>query len=173
MQQLQVAMQQAPAFAPARLYLGATLAQNNRYREAASLLQSVDAEVAGPAPVARMAGLSWLRAGDASLAITALEKAGTADSLTARSLALAYVADNRPADALPLLAKYLEVDPKDLDALLAGVYASYATHSPTPRGESLASDRTRAQVWAKAYAAQKGPHQGLVDAWLAFLQGPK
>jgi hypothetical protein len=174
MQQLQVSMQQAPTFAPARLYLGAALAQGNRHREAAGLLQSVSADVAGPAPVARMAGLSWLRAGDASLAIAALEKGGAGtDGTTARTLALAYVVGNRAADAVPLLAKYLEGNPTDQEALLAGVYATYATHSPTPREETLAADRARAQTWAKAYSAQKGAHQALVDTWIAYLQSAK
>ena len=174
MQQFQVAMQQAPSFAPTRLYLGAALVQSNRHREAAGLLQSVTPDIAGPAPVARLAGLSWLRAGDASLAITALEKAANpADSATTRTLALAYVAGNRPADAIPLLARYLETSPNDQDILLAGVYATYATHTPSPKGETLVADRARAQTWAKAYAAQKGAHQALVDAWIAFLQGPK
>ena len=172
LQQFQVAMQQAPAFAPTRLYLGAALAQGSKYREAAGLLQSVPADVAGPAPVARMAGLSWLHAGDASLAITTLEKAAS-DVTTTRMLALAYVAANRASDAMPLLVKHLEANPKDEPALLAGVYATYATHLPTPRSESLPADRTRAQGWAKTYAGLKGQHQGLVDAWLGYLQGAK
>jgi hypothetical protein len=174
MQQFQVAMQQAPTFAPTRLYLGAALVQSNKHREAAGLLQSVTPDIAGPAPVARLAGLSWLRAGDASLAIAALEKAANpADGATTRTLALAYVAGNRPADAVPLLARYLESSPNDPDILLAGVYATYATHTPSPRGETLVADRARAQTWAKAYAAQKGAHQALVDAWIAYLQGAK
>jgi predicted Zn-dependent protease len=149
------------------------LVQNNKHREAAGLLQSVPHDIAGPAPVARLAGLSWLRSGDASLAITALEKANASDSATTRTLALAYVAGNRPADALPLLARYLETNPNEQDILLAGVYATYASHTPSPRGETLVTDRTRAQSWAKAYASQKGAHQALVDAWIAYLQGPK
>jgi hypothetical protein len=174
MQQFQVAMQQAPGFAPTRLYLGAALVQSNRHREAAGLLQSVTPDIAGSAPVARLAGLSWLRAGDASLAINALEKSGNpADAATTRTLALAYVVGNRPADAMPLLARYLETSPNEQDILLAGIYATYASHSPTPHGETLVADRARAQTWAKAYAAQKGAHQALVDAWMTYLQGAK
>jgi VWFA-related protein len=172
MVQLQLAMQGAPTLAPARLYLGAALAATNRHREAAGLLQSVSADVAGTAPVARMAGLSWLKAGDVGLAITALERAASpADPGTARTLALAYVAGQRPADAVPLLARYLEANPGDQEALLAGIYASYAVHAPTPRGETLSADRARAQTWAKAYAAGKGAHQPLVEAWIGYLQG--
>jgi VWFA-related protein len=170
--QLQLAMQGAPTLAPARLYLGAALAATDRHREAAGLLQSVSADVVGPAPVARLAALSWLKAGEATNAIAALEKAATpGDAATSRTLALAYVAAQRPADAVPLLAKYLDTNPADQEALLAGIYASYAVHAPTPRGETLSADRARAQTWAKAYAAKKGAHQPLVDAWIGYLQG--
>jgi VWFA-related protein len=172
LQQFQVAMQQAPTFAPTRLYLGAALAEGSKYREAAGLLQSVPADMAGPAPVARMAGLSWLHAGDASLAITTLEKSAQ-DPVTQRMLALAYVAANRAQEAMPLLVKHLESTPKDEPALLAGVYATYATHSPTVRSESLVADRARAQAWARTYSGLKGQHQGLVDAWIVYLQGAK
>jgi VWFA-related protein len=170
--QLQVAMQQAPSFAPARLFLGAALADTQKYREAAGLLQSVTPDVAGSAPVARMAGLSWLHAGDAPLAIETLQKAG-ADSAATRMLGLAYVVANRVMEAAPLLLKHLEANPKDEAALLAGIYATYAAHTPAPRAETLAADRTRAQAWAKTYGSLNGAHQGLVDAWIGYLQSAK
>jgi hypothetical protein len=135
----------------------------------------VTPDVAGPAPIARMTGLSWLRAGDATLAIAAFEKHPPAagDTASTRTLALAFVVANRPADALPLLAKFLETNPSDQEALLAAIYASYATHAPSPRAATLATDRTRAQAWAKTYASRKGTHQALVDAWMSYLQGAK
>ncbi len=171
-QQLQVAMQQAPAFAPARLYLGAALAAGSKYREAAGLLQSVTADAAIPAPIAQMAGLSWLHAGDAALAIETLQQAGD-DGATTRMLALAYVVGSRPADAMPLLAAHLAANPNDQAALLAAIYAAYAAHVPAPRPESLETDRARAAAWAKSYTSLKGTHQGLVDAWIGYLQSAK
>jgi VWFA-related protein len=172
LQQLQVSMQQAPGFAPTRLYLGAALSQANRHREAAGLLQSVGADFTGNAPIARLTALSWLRAGDAANAIAALEQASrTGDASVTRTLALAYVAANRARDAMPLLTQHLEKNPKDQEALLAGLYALYSTHVPTPRADTLMADRTRAQGWAKAYASLKGEHQALVDAWVSYLQG--
>ena len=108
----------------------------SRHREAAGLLQSVTPDVAGSAPVARMAGLSWLHAGDASLAIQRSRQAA-ADSTTTRMLGLAYVVGNRVADATPLLLKHLETNPKDQAALLAGIYATYAAHTPAPRPTRL------------------------------------
>jgi VWFA-related protein len=174
LQQLQVSMQQAPGFAPTRLYLGAVLSHTNRHREAASLLQSVGDDLAGSAPIARLTALSWLRAGDAPNAIAALEKASArGDASVLRTLALAYVAANRTREAIPLLTQHLETNPKDQEALLGALFAVYSLHVPTPQAETLASDRTRAQAWAKTYAALKGEHQSLVDAWMSYLQGLK
>jgi tetratricopeptide (TPR) repeat protein len=170
-QQLQVSMQQAPGFAPTRLYLGAALSQAGRHREAAALLQSVGDELAGPAPLARLTAISWLRAGDAPNAIAALERANVAgDVQVVRTLALAYIAAGRTSEAVPLLTQYLTSNPKDGDALVAGIYVIYAGHVPTPRTASLEGDRERAQAWAKAYAALRGEHQALVDAWMAYLR---
>ena len=171
-QQLQLAMQQAPTLAPVRLFLGAALASGGKYREAAGLLQSVSGDGAAPAVVARMAGVSWLHAGDASLAVTTLEKAGT-DSASQRMLGIAYVIANRAAEGMPLLIKHLDANPKDQAALLAAIYAIYASHSPSPRTDALAADRGRAEAWAKTYASLKGPHQPMVDAWISYLQGSK
>jgi Flp pilus assembly protein TadD len=173
-QQWSLVMQQAPTFAPVRMYLGAVLSMAKRYREAASLLSSVDPEVTGSAPIARLAAINWLQAGDVGLAIESLEKAVKAsDPEASRALALAYIVGNRPADSLPLLAKHLESAPKDQSALLAGVYATYATHLNATNGASLAADRTRAQTWAKAYAASGGTLQTLSQAWIKYLEGLK
>src|SRR5690606_20736909 len=128
----------------------------------------------GPLPVARMAAANWLKAGDAANAIGALERANLeGDRATDRTLALAYVAGNRPADAVPVLARYLEEHPSDRDALLAALYATYATHSPSPRRERLAEDVARAETWARTYASQKGKHRALVDAWLQYLRAQR
>jgi VWFA-related protein len=174
-QQFTVAMQQAPTLTPARLFLGAALAQANRHREAASLLQSVPADLAGAA-VPQLAGVSWLKSGEIAMAIDALEKAqaGSApDPETARWLALAYIVGNRPPDALPLLTTYLRAKPTDQAALLAGLYAIYARHSPAPQGATLAADIALAHTWAKAYAATKGKQQPIVDAWIGYLTKAK
>jgi VWFA-related protein len=172
MQQLQVSLQQAPGFAPTRLYLGAALSQAGRHREAAALLQSVGGELAGPAPLARLTAISWLRAGDAPNAIAALERANVSgDVEVVRTLALAYIAADRAREAAPLLTQYLAANPNDAEALVAGIYVMYASHVPTAQADSLQGDRDRAQAWARAYAAQRGEHQALVDAWMAYLRG--
>jgi VWFA-related protein len=170
LQQLQVAMQQAPGFAPTRLYLGAVLSQSNRHREAASLLQSVG-DLAGSAPVARLTAVSWLRAGDAPNAIAALEKANAeGDASVRRTLALAYVAADRGRDALPLLTQHIAENPKDQEALLAALFSVYSIHLPMRQEATIAADLARAQTWARAYAGLKGEHLTLVDAWIAYLR---
>jgi VWFA-related protein len=173
-QQFNLVMQQAPTFGPVRMYLGVILSIANRHRDAASLLSSVPEDVTGAAPVARLAAINWLQAGDAGLAIESLEKAvQSGDADAPRALALAYVVGNRPGDALPLLVSHLQGQPTDQAALLAGIYATYAAHASGVQADTLASDRTRAQTWAKAYAAGGGTMQNLTQAWVKYLEGLK
>ena len=73
--QFQNSMQMAPTFAPSRLYLGASLAEANRHKEAAGLLQSAIAPTPPNAAVARIAGEEWIKAGQPALAIAPLEQA--------------------------------------------------------------------------------------------------
>jgi hypothetical protein len=154
------------------MYMGVILSLSNRHREAASLLSSVPDDVGGPAPVARLAAINWLQAGDAGLAIESLEKAiKTNDADATRALALAYVVGNRTVDALPLLARHLIAHPTDQAVLLAGIYATYVTHAAGANAESLATDRTRAHAWAKAYATSGGTLQNLSQAWMKYLDG--
>ena len=171
-QQFQLAMQQAPTFAPVRMYLGAVLSQASKHREAASLLSSVPLEAVAPAPVARLAAINWLQAGDAGLAIESLEKAVSAkDPDAPRALGLAYIVGNRAQDALPLLTAHLERVPNDQAVLVAAVYASYVTHAGGAHPETLAADRTRAQAWARSYASARGPLESLVQLWMTYLEG--
>jgi VWFA-related protein len=173
-QQFNLVMQQAPTFGPVRMYLGVVLSMANRHRDAASLLSSVPEDVTGAAPVARLAAINWLQAGDAGLAIESLEKAVKAgDADATRALALAYIVGNRPSDALPLLVAHLQTQPADQPALLAGIYATYAAHANGAAADTLAADRARAQTWAKAYLAGGGTMQNFTQAWMKYLEGLK
>ena len=117
---------------------------------------------------------SFLRAGDSTNAIAALEQANASgDTAVSRTLALAYLAANRGSDALPLLARYLEVNPRDQDTLLSGIYATYVTHLPTARPETIAADRAGPKPGPRRTASLKGERQALVDLWIKYLQGLK
>ncbi len=170
--QFQTAMQVAPTFAPARMYFGATLAEANRHREAAGLLQSAAEPNMVSAALPRITGEEWMKAGQPGLAVAPLEAAlqlGPTDARTSKLLGLAYVLGNRPADALPVLTPYLDAHPSDQAALLAGIYAAYARHASEPRRDTLAADRDHAVKWSKAYATSGGPMQPLVGAWVKYL----
>jgi hypothetical protein len=164
-------MQLAPTFAPSRLYLGAALAEANRHKEAAGLLQSASTSPPN-ASVARMAGEEWIKAGQPALAITPLELAAqqpNADAKTRKLLGIAYVLGGRPGDAVAVLTPYLDTNPTDGAALLAAMYGTYHRHLAAPQSGTLAADRANMTKWSKAYTATKGPMQPLVGAWVKHV----
>ncbi|MDP1570431.1 MAG: VWA domain-containing protein [Vicinamibacterales bacterium] len=168
--QLQNAMGMAPSFAPARLFLGASLAAASRHREAAGLFTSVPSTSLAAPAIGRLAGDAWLRAGEAPHAIAPLQRAAApGDDLRAvRALGLAYIVTDAFDDGLPLLARYLEAHPDDEWALLGALYGVYARHLDSAAPPS-ADDRARAAQWARAYRAAGGAMAGLVDAWMDYM----
>jgi tetratricopeptide (TPR) repeat protein len=173
--QFQSAMQIAPTFMPARLYLGAALAEANRHKDAAGLIQS--AATSPPnAAVARLAGEEWLKAGQPVLAIAPLELAmqqPAVDNRTRKLMGIAYVLGGRPADAVPVLTPYLESNPADQSAQLAAIFGTYIRHLSAPQPATLAADKANVAKWSKAYTASKGAMQPLVAAWVKHVQGLK
>ncbi len=173
--QFQSAMQSAPTFLPARLYLGAVLAEANRHGDAAGLLQSA----AGSPPnaaAARLAGEEWIKAGQPALAIAPLELAVQqpgADPRASKLLGLAYVLGGRAADAVATLTPYLENHPTDHAAQLAAIFGIYMRHLGVPQPATLAVDQANMAKWSKAYTASKGAMQPLVAAWVAHVRGLK
>jgi hypothetical protein len=168
-------MQLAPAFAPSRLYLGAALAEANRHKDAAGLIQSASTTPPNSA-LARIAGEEWIKAGQPALAITALELAAqqpNADPKTKKLLGIAYVLGGKPADAIDSLTSYLTTNPTDSAALLAALYGTYHRHLAAPQSATLVADKANMAKWSKAYTATKGPMQPLVAAWVKHVQSLK
>ena len=167
--QFQEATKLDPEFAPARLFLGASLAALDRHREAAGLVQSASTAAAPIGGVSRLAGEEWIKAGLPQLAVAplqlALQQPG-AEARTPKLLGLAYALGNRPADAVGVLTPYLAQHPSDQPALLAAMLGVYVRHRGAPAPD-LAGDRLRADTWMKAYT---GPMQPLVGAWNRFVQ---
>ena len=173
--QFQSSMQMAPTFAPSRLFLGASLAEANRHKEAAGLLQSASTTPPNAA-IARMAGEEWIKAGQPGLAITPLELAAqqpNADVRSKKTLGIAYVLGGRGAEAVSVLTSYLETNPTDSAALLGAIFGTYSRHLNGPQSATLAVDKTNMAKWTRAYTAAKGPSQPLVDAWAKHVQGLK
>ena len=162
MQQFQVAMQQAPTFAPTRLYLGAALVQSNRHREAAGLLQSVLARhrriCAG-----RAARRSELAARGRRVARDhgAGESARTPRTARPRARSRSPTsAANRPADAVPLLARIWRqrrtTRTSCWRACTRPMRATCPRHAAR-RWSRIARGRRR---WAKAYCRAEGRASG-------------
>jgi tetratricopeptide (TPR) repeat protein len=173
--QFQNSMQMAPTFAPSRLFLGASLAEGNRHREAAGLLQSA-ATTPPNAAIARIAGEEWIKAGQPALAITPLELAvqqPAADARSKKALGIAYVLGGRAGEAVTVLSSYLETNPADGAALLAAIFGTYTRHLNGAHAATLAADRANVAKWSKAYASTKGPMQPLVAAWVKHVQSLK
>jgi VWFA-related protein len=165
-------MQMAPAFAPSRLFLGAALAEGNKHKEAAGLIQSAGTTPPNAA-IARIAGEEWIKAGQPALAITPLELAvqqPNSDPRSRKLLGFAYVLGGRPADAATVLTPYLDANPTDGAALLAAIYSTYQRHLAAPQAATLAADKANVTKWAKAYTGTKGPMQPLVTAWVKYVQ---
>ena len=171
--QFQSAMQMAPTFMPARLYLGAAFAEANRHKDAAGLIQS--GATAPPNMVAaRLAGEEWIKAGQPALAIAPLELAMQqpgVDARTRKLMGMAYALGGRPADAVAVLTPYLDTNPIDQAAQLAAIFGTYIRHLNAPQPATLAADKTNMAKWSKAYTASKGAMQPLVAAWVKHVQG--
>jgi len=170
--QFQNSMQMSPSFAPSRLFLGAVLAESNRHKEAAGLLQSAAAKPEDAA-IARLAGETWIKAGNPQLAIIPLEQAVKPPNVDPRAqklLGMAYVLAGRAPEAIGVLAPFLAANPSDPAALLSAIFATYTRHLNAPQPETLTADRTNIAKWAKAYAGAKGPMQPLVAAWVKHVQ---
>ena len=170
--QFQNSMQMAPGFAPSRLFLGAALAEGNRHKEAAGLIQSTSTNPPNAA-IARLAGEEWIKAGQPALAIPTLERAvfqNAADLNAKKLLGIAYVLGGRSSDAVAVLTPYLDANPADTAALLSAIYGTYNRHAAATQLETLAADRVNLAKWSKAYAASKGPMQPLVTAWVKHVQ---
>ena len=143
-----------------------------RAQDAAGLLQSASTTPPNGA-IARIAGEEWLRAGQPAQAIAPLELAvqqPNADARTRKTLGIAYVLGGRGGEAVTVLSLYLDANPTDSAALLAGIFATYTRHQNGPQPATLATDKLNIAKWAKAYAATKGPMQPLVSAWVAHVQ---
>jgi hypothetical protein len=173
--QFETAMRIQSGFSAARAMLGACLVMSNRDKEAAGLLMSLPA--AAVPSLGRLAGEAWLRAGQPSAAVAPLEQTAGAragDARSNRALALAYALSGDTEKGLPVLTTYLNgTGVKDGPALAAGVYAAYRRHLVGTDAATIATDRTQARTWARAYAVTKGPLVPLVEAWAGFLEATK
>lgn len=171
-QQFDAALRLAPEFSPAAFYLGACFATAGRDREAAtSWRRALSGRDQAPMQYASL-GDALFRLGQGPDALAILRDGVAAwpeDAQLRRRLAIAYTLAGQHADALAAIEPYLAKTSTDHEALLVAVHAIYATHLEGRAVSNVERDRERMAVFARAYAAAKGPHAQLVAAWAGFV----
>ena len=72
-------------------------------------------------------------------------------------------------EAYATITPYLDKHPADVDALMVALSALYQVHSEGRSLGAAADDKVKAEQYARAYVAAKGPHAALVEKWAEFL----
>ena len=163
-------------FLPAAFYLGACYAAGGRDREAAGAWQTALITESNAPFVYTLLGDALLRLRDTEQAIDVLTEARTlwpANTEVGLRLATALVRSGKHADAMKVLQPQLGAQPASQDALLLAMRALYEARMAKRVIESAETDKASFLKYADAYAAAKGPQQGLVDEWRKYFEGPR
>jgi len=81
----------------------------------------------------------------------------------------ALIAAGQVAEGLRALEPYLARHPEDTERLFLAMRALYEAKRAGHPFASAAEDKASFLRYAEAYAAAKGPQQGLVDQWKKFF----
>ncbi len=164
--QFQNSMQMAPTFAPSRLFLGASLAEGNRHKEAGgAAAERVDQRRrtrrsrASPARNgSRRASRRW-RSRRSSSPVQQPTPTRTRRSCWASPTCWAA---GRPTRS-PVLTPYLDANPTDTAALLAAIFGTYIRHlSAAAAGDAGRRSRRTWRSGRRPTRRTKGPMQPLV-----------
>ena len=121
----------------------------------------------------RWLGDALLRKNDLGEARNILQEAvekWPADARFAKPLAILYATFGQGREAVRTLARHLEHDPADIEALALGVEWMYHLHLSNATAYSRAEDLKRARGYADRYAGTKGLQQALVRQWMEYLE---
>ena len=170
--QFGVALRNAPDAPLASFYLGVCYAAVGRDKEAVSSWERAKAaQLQLPALQAVLAD-GWLRLGRPADALEPLRDVLSREPQNdnvRRNLAIAQSHLGLHEHAYATIVPFLEKNPSDVDALMVALHALYQVHVEGKTIGSAAEDKAQAAVYARAYAAAKGPHAALVDKWGEFL----
>jgi tetratricopeptide (TPR) repeat protein len=170
--QFGVALRNAPDAPIASFYLGACYAAAGRDREAVAAWERARAAQLQLPGMQVILADGWLRLGQPAQALEplreALEREPQNDNLR-KNLAVAQSHLGLHEQAYPTIAPYLEEHPSDVDALLVALHALYQVHVEGKTIRSADEDKAQAAIFARAYAAAKGPQLPLIEKWAEFL----
>ena len=173
--QFLAALQMAPGFTPAAVYLGACYAAGGRDSDAVSSWRTAAAAVDENRLVVAygLLGDALQRQGDAQGAVAVLREGVAAwpgnDELS-RRLAVAYVTALQHADALATIEPYIVEHPTDHEAVLVALQAIYAAHVAGRPILDGADQQERMAKYTQAYVAANGPHEELVKLWAESIK---
>lgn len=91
------------------------------------------------------------------------------DDVTVR-LGTALVPANKSADAVKVLAPYLDLHPADHEMLFVAMRALYEARAAGRAVDTVEADKVRFIEYADAYAAARGSQQPLVDQWRKYVE---
>jgi len=157
----------------ALVYLAATFAASGHDQEAAGAWQTSLIEGSDVPEIYRWLGDALLRQNDLGDARNILQEAvekWPADARFAKPLAILYATFGQGREAVRTLARHLEHDPADIEALALGVEWMYHLHLSNATAYSRAEDLKRARGYADRYAGTKGVQQALVRQWMEYLE---
>jgi tetratricopeptide (TPR) repeat protein len=158
----------------ALVYLAATFAASGHDQEAAGAWQTALIEGSDQPQIYSWLADALMRTNDLGEARTILLEAvekWPADPRFAKPLALLYGMFGQGREAVRTLARHIEAQPNDLEALALGVEWTYHLHLAGTTATTRAEDVKRARAYADSYAKAKGPQAALVRQWMEYLQG--
>lgn len=154
-------------------YLAASFAASGHDVEAAGAWQTALIGGADVPQIYLWLGDALMRTRELAPARTILEEAlakWPSDVRFTKPLALLYATFGQGREAVRTLARHLEADRADREALLLGVEWIYILHSSGAVARTRADDVKLARSYAEAYARAKGPQVELVKQWMEFLE---
>lgn len=154
-------------------YLAATFAAAGHDQQAAGAWQTSLVDGSDVPEIYQWLGDALLRTNDLGEARNILQEAvekWPADARFAKPLALLYATFGQGREAVRTLARHIEYDPADIEALGLGVEWMYHLRLSNAVAYSRPEDLTRARGYADRYAAGKGPQQALVRQWIEYLE---
>jgi VWFA-related protein len=154
-------------------YLAATFAASGRDAQAAGAWQTALIDGSDLPQIYVWLGDTLMRTRGLVEARAILEEAigkWPTDARFVKPLALLYATFGMGREAVRTMARYLEREPGDGEALLLAVEWIYHLHTSGAVARTRAEDVKMARTYADAYEQAKGPRAALVKEWVNALE---
>lgn len=154
-------------------YLAATFAAAGEDLQAAGAWQTALIDGSDLPQIYLWLADALIRTRDMVQARSILEEAATkwpADVRFAKPLSLVYATFGLGREAVRLIARHLEAEPDDADALAMAVEWIFHLHTAGAVATTRAEDAQQARQYANAYLRIDGPQAALVKEWLGAIE---